>query len=156
MTISKSLTIKSFLIMLISAFAVSFSASAESVYLKKGFGSWDAAVDGYDVVSYFEGDAPVQGRAEFSTEYLGVNWYFSNQENLDRFVADPDAYRPQYGGHCAWAMANGKKAPGNPKVYKVVDGKLYLNVSKGVQKKWLKDIPGFIEAADQNWANVTN
>jgi hypothetical protein len=33
----------------------------------------------------------------------------------------------------------------------VVDGKLYLNYDRGVQKSWLADAPGYIRKADGNW-----
>jgi hypothetical protein len=29
--------------------------------------------------------------------------------------------------------------------WKIVDGKLYLNYSRKIQKKWEKDIPGYIK-----------
>jgi hypothetical protein len=32
-----------------------------------------------------------------------------------------------------------------------VEGKLYLNYSPDVQKKWSGDIPGNISKADKNW-----
>ena len=62
---------------------------------------------------------------------------------------------PQYGGYCAWAVAAKKqRAPGDPKYWKIVDNKLYLNYDSSVQEKWLKDIPGFIEAADKHWLEM--
>ena len=36
----------------------------------------------------------------------------------------------------------------------VVDGKLYLNYDATVQKRWEKDIPGFIKKAEANWPKV--
>ena len=38
--------------------------------------------------------------------------------------------------------------------WKIVDDKLYLNLNKKVQQKWLKDIPGYIKKADENWPGV--
>ena len=38
--------------------------------------------------------------------------------------------------------------------WKIVDGKLYLNYNRKIQEKWMKDIPGFIKAADANWPGV--
>jgi hypothetical protein len=38
--------------------------------------------------------------------------------------------------------------------WKIVDGKLYLNYNREIQKKWAKDIPGYIEKADKNWPDV--
>ena len=53
------------------------------------------------------------------------------------------------------AAAEKKKlAPGDPKIWKIVEGKLYVNYNKGVQKKWEKDIPGFIEQADAHWPEL--
>lgn len=113
------------------------------------------AVSGYDAVSYFQGDGkPVMGDARYSVTYDGAEWLFANQANADAFKADPAAYAPQYGGHCAWAMSRGSLAPGDAKLYKVVDGKLYLNFNQGVQQTWLKDVPGFIAKADPAWEEV--
>ncbi len=140
----------------LGAFAVALllamqPAHAGEVYKKK---NWDYAVDGYDVVAFHTQNSAVKGVSAHTTEYLGENWSFSSAENLEAFKADPDKYRPAYGGHCAWAMARGKKAPGNPKFFDVIDGVLYLNVSKGIQKKWRRDIPGFIEQADARWPAI--
>ena len=114
------------------------------------------AVGGYDTVSYFQGTGvPVKGDARFTVEYNGAEWHFANQANADAFKADPDAYAPQYGGHCAWALgANGRLAPGDPTVYHIVDGKLYLNFNRAVQQRWFKDIAGFITKANLAWTDV--
>jgi YHS domain-containing protein len=86
------------------------------------------AVSGYDTVSYFDGDGvPVKGDAAFAVEHDGAVYHFSNAANAARFAANPEAFAPQYGGHCAWAMSRGYLAPGDPLAYAVVDGKLYLN-----------------------------
>ena len=66
----------------------------------------------------------------------------------------PEAYAPQYGGYCAWAVSQGYTAKGDPKYWKVVDGKLYLNYDASVQKNWEKDIPGHIANASKNWPKV--
>jgi YHS domain-containing protein len=114
----------------------------------------DLAVDGYDAVAYFEDGAPVKGKKEFFYQYEDATWLFSSADNLEQFKEDPEAYAPQYGGYCAWAVAQGYTAPGNPKNWSVRGGKLYLNYDDGVQKKWLKDPEGFIEKADANWPAV--
>lgn len=36
----------------------------------------------------------------------------------------------------------------------MVDGTLYLNYDKGVQERWLKDIPGYVAKADANWPGL--
>ena len=110
------------------------------------------ALSGYDAVSYFSGDAPVEGSAEFTVVYEGFEYRFANAANAATFQEDPAKYAPQYGGYCAWAIgANDALAPGDPNVFKIVDGKLYLNFSESVAEKWNEDIPGFISKGDTNY-----
>lgn len=111
------------------------------------------AVSGYDVVSYFTGDGvPVEGTEQFTVRYAGYDYRFASAENADTFVADPAKYAPAYGGYCAWAIgANDALAPGDPNVYEIVDGTLYLNFNDDVQTRWQADIPGFIASADVNY-----
>lgn len=109
------------------------------------------AIDGSDAVAYFTDAKPVAGSKEHSLKYMGSTWLFSSAENKAKFEADPEAYAPQYGGYCAYAMARGYVAPTVPEAWRIVDGKLYLNFSKAIQKKWQKDIPGQIKKADANW-----
>lgn len=113
------------------------------------------AVSGYDTVAYFTESKAVKGNAKFKFKYLDAEWYFNSAENLERFKNNPDKYRPQYGGFCAWAVAAKKqRAPGDPNYWKIVDGKLYLNYDNSVQKQWLEDISGFIRKADENWPKM--
>ncbi|MEM7660989.1 MAG: YHS domain-containing (seleno)protein [Pseudomonadota bacterium] len=113
------------------------------------------AVGGYDSVSYFSGD-PVEGSADFTTTYKGAEFRFASQENLDTFLAEPAKYAPAYGGYCAWGASQGGAYSGDPKIYAVVDGRLYLNYNEEVQQTWNEDRAGFIEAADQAWPTVLN
>ncbi|MEM6827801.1 MAG: YHS domain-containing (seleno)protein [Pseudomonadota bacterium] len=111
------------------------------------------AVSGFDVVSYFTGEGvPTEGSEEFTVRYQGYDYRFASAENADTFVADPAKYAPAYGGYCAWAIgANDALAPGDPNVYKIVDGTLYLNFNESVAERWNADIPGFIAKADTNY-----
>lgn len=115
------------------------------------------AVSGFDVVSYFTGDGvPVEGSEEFTVRYQGYDYRFASEDNAKAFIEDPAKYAPAYGGYCAWAIgANDALAPGDPNVYKIVDGTLYLNFSEDVATRWNKDIPGFIEKADVNYPTHT-
>jgi len=110
------------------------------------------AVSGYDAVSYFKGNGvPVKGISKYKVTYKDATYYFANAANAAQFKKNPAAFAPQYGGHCAWAMSRGAFAPGDPKLYKIVGGKLYLNFNPNVQKTWLSDISGFIAKADPKW-----
>lgn len=109
------------------------------------------AVGGYDAVGYFSEGKPVPGKADITHEHGGATWRFSSAANRDAFKADPGKYAPQYGGHCAWAVANGYTAKGDPNAWTIAGGKLYLNYNKSVQKGWEQDIVGNVKKGDTNW-----
>lgn len=128
-------------------------AVAAPVYV--GVEGKNVAVSGYDPVSYFNGaGAPSKGSAKFAVTHDGAVYHFASAENASRFTADPAAFAPQFGGHCAWAMARGYLAPADPEQYAVVDDKLYLNFNAEVKAKWDKDRAGFIKSAHGNWKKV--
>lgn len=112
------------------------------------------AVGGYDAVAYFTEGRPVKGDRQYTIKHAGAEWRFASAANRDAFVAEPQRYAPQYGGYCAWAVAQGYTASGDPQHWKIVDGRLYLNYDGDVQAKWEKDIPGFIRSADRQWPAV--
>jgi hypothetical protein len=117
-------------------------------------GSNGVALKGYDVVAYFTEGKPVLGNSEFHHEWNSAKWLFASAANRDLFAADPSKYAPQYGGYCAFGVSEGHKAKVDPTVWKIVDGKLYLNYDAGVGNEWRKDIPGRIAKADKNWPKV--
>ena len=47
-----------------------------------------------------------------------------------------------------------KKLDGDPKVWKIVDGKLYLNVNADVSVAWQRDIPGNLAKANELWPEI--
>jgi YHS domain-containing protein len=118
------------------------------------FSADGAAIHGYDPVAYFTEEQAVRGNSEFSAEHQGATWHFASAANRDRFVADPGRYAPQYGGYCAWAVANNYTASIDPDAWTIRDGKLYLNYSKIVRARWALDKAGNIAAADGNWLGL--
>ncbi|MEL7180902.1 MAG: YHS domain-containing (seleno)protein [Pseudomonadota bacterium] len=133
----------------IASFAQPVLAATPEVYSEDGI-----AVDGSDVVAYFTQGAPVAGDATITHDYLGVTWRFSSTQHRDLFAADPAAYAPQYGGYCAFAVSRNYTAATVPEAWRIVDGKLYLNFSRRIQRSWERDIPGNIAAGDANWPSV--
>ena len=111
----------------------------------------DVAIKGYDTVAYFKAGKALKGNESFTFPWHGMTWYFLTKENRDLFEAGPEKYAPQYDGYCAWAMTEERKAITDPEVWKIVDGKLYLNCSREAYEKWSRDIPGNIKKADTNW-----
>lgn len=150
---------KRFLATAAAASFLAFAAHAGPQYIdSSGF-----AVSGYDVVEYFSleqaavGSAQpeaVPGRADITAEYNGSTFAFASEANRDAFLADPAKYVPQYDGHCAYGVSRGGKVPGNPHLWRIVDGKLYLNITKNVVGFWEEDIPGNITLAEGNWGGI--
>lgn len=112
------------------------------------------AIDGSDPVAYFTEGAPTAGDPDITYDWNGATWRFASAANRDAFAADPEAYAPQYGGYCAYAVSEGYTASTVPEAWRIVDGKLYLNFSRGIQRRWERDIPGRIAAGDANWPDV--
>jgi len=85
------------------------------------------AIDGYDVVSYFDNNTAKKGTVEFQCEYQGNTWYFTSQENRDRFLSNPEQFTPQFGGYCAHSIGNTSKLiRSDPNAFLVRDDKLFL------------------------------
>ena len=121
------------------------------------------AVSGYDVVSYFAlpqsgigqpQPSPLPGNAAITAEYNGATFAFATEANRDSFLANPAEFVPQYDGHCAYGVAKGGKVPGNPTLGRIVDGKLYLNITKTVVGFWEEDIPGNLQKSQANWPGL--
>ena len=112
------------------------------------------AVHGFDVVAYFTEGEPVQGDAQFAVVHKDATYRFASQANLEAFMANPDKFEPAYGGYCAYGVSVGAKFDGDPRYWKIVGGRLYLNLDAGIQQAWLKDIPGAIKKADANWPKL--
>ena len=117
------------------------------------FGS-DIAIKGYDTVAYFKTGKALKGDESFSFKWHHMTWYFSTKENRDLFAANPENYAPQYDGYCAWAMTEARKAQTDPKIWRIVGGKLYLQCSQASLENWSRDIPGNIKKADANWLQL--
>lgn len=150
---------KRFALAAIAAATLSFPAFAGEQYID----GTSYAVSGYDVVAYRSLDqspvgtaqpAAVPGSAEFTADYNGATFAFASAENRDTFLKDPAYYAPQYDGHCAYGVSKGGKVPGNPNLWRIVDDKLYLNITKNVVGFWEEDITGNINLAEGNWPSI--
>lgn len=112
------------------------------------------AVGGYDLVSYHQTGGPVVGTGHHLANHEGNIYAFVNADNKATFEADPSKYLPAYGGYCAYGASLGKKFYGDPAVYEVVNGTLYLNLDKKVQSIWVKNKAENIVAANTLWSSI--
>jgi len=113
------------------------------------------AIRGTDPVAYFTEGRAVPGTAAHSLEWNGATWHFASADNRAAFAEDPGQYAPQYGGFCAWAVAEkGKLYSTQPDNWAIVDGKLYLNYNDDIEARWQADIPGFIAEGNARWPEI--
>ena len=111
------------------------------------------ALGGYDPVAYFTEGAARAGSSEWQAEWGGGTWHFASDAHRTAFLADPEAYAPQFGGHCAFAASLGIKTPGAPETWSIIDGRLFLNAN-GVAKGLWQALPGGGTLAYENWLDV--
>lgn len=111
-------------------------------------------INGYDAVAYFTEGKPIRGNGHHVAVFDGVTYLFASEENKKKFEANPEKYIPAYGGYCAYGVSVEKKFVGDPEVWKIVDGKLYLNLDTEIQSQWEKDVPGHIRKAEANWPKI--
>jgi len=142
---------RSLLTLLVTAFGLSGNVATAADYAHS-----TPAVQGYDVVTYQTDKRPLRGNGNYVANHDGATYQFSSQANLEIFQANPDKYVPAYNGYCAFGVSVGKKFIGDPEVWRVVDGKTYLNLDAGIQQEWLKDVPGRIKTADKKWGKIKN
>lgn len=150
-TLLVSLIAGASLLALLPTTALAYDANSSSALNVDAKG---VAVSGYDVVAYQTVGAPTQGNASFTAKHEGATYLFSSAAHRDLFTANPAKYVPAFGGFCAMGVALEKKLDGDPTAWRVVEGKLYLNVNKDVQKKWLEDVPGHIKTAQMTWPAI--
>jgi hypothetical protein len=124
-------------------------AATPAIYAEGGI-----AIDGTDAVAYFAQGRPVAGSDTHSVYWNGTTWRFASAENAAAFAATPEDFAPQYGGYCAWAVSQGYTASTVPEAWTIHGGKLYLNFSRRIRRRWERDIDANIAAGNANWPGM--
>lgn len=139
----KNVTIVSALILLLSVPA--FAQQSEIFQTSEG------AIRGYDPVAFFNEGKALSGSKEFYYDWKGARWFFVSTDHLEMFKKDPERFAPQYGGYCAFGMADGHKAPTETDTWTIHNEKLYFNYNQKVKSTWTKNMSTLITKADKNW-----
>jgi YHS domain-containing protein len=114
-----------------------------------------AALGGYDPFTYLGSTPyPTSGSRELSYTYKDSKFYFLTPGHLRAFAENPEQYAPQFGGYDAYGVSQGLKTPAHPRVFAVVDGKLYLFSDTESRKSWKKDVKGNILRASEQWPRI--
>lgn len=157
----KNLNMRSILSILFFSFLAYYSIAQGNVTAlnKKHFNLQKGiALEGYDAVSYFNSNKPIKGKSSIQASSEGVVYYFASETNKSLFVQNPEKYKPQYGGWCAYAMGNsGEKVEVDPETFKILNGKLYLFYNayfNNTLTSWNKNESALKNKADANWKSI--
>ena len=112
-------------------------------------------LDGYDPVAFFTDNKPAKGIPQFQFKYDGAVYHFASQEHADAFKADPEKYKPQFGGWCAYAVSLGRVAPIDVNTFSIVNGRLVIQHNQRAVNGWNKDVQGNLALADKYWPKVS-
>jgi YHS domain-containing protein len=111
------------------------------------------ALYGFDPVSYFLGEGPKPGVAEYEAVWSGVAWRFASAANREAFLHDPETYAPRFGGYDASAVAQGLTVKANPWLSVVRPDGLYLFRSDHGRARFVAD-QSLAGKAEERWASL--
>jgi hypothetical protein len=112
------------------------------------------ALQGFDPVSYFAGGPPARGRPEHALVWRGAVFHFGGTMTQRLFLRWPERFAPQYGGHCAFALATGELDEGDPSAWRVLRARLYLFTDGEAAQLWCLQLPENVRASDAHWARL--
>jgi YHS domain-containing protein len=133
---------------------VNLKAQSKKEYFFNNLDSKGVILDGYDAVAFYTDNKPVKGDVAFQYKYEGAIYYFASQQHLDLFKENPDKYKPQFGGWCAYAVSLGRIAPIDVNNFSIVGGRLFIQHNQRAVNGWNKDVPGNVIKADKYWPDV--
>ena len=111
-------------------------------------------VGGFDPVSYFIADKPLQGNLAITTHYDGVEYRFATVENKSSFLEKPMKFLPQYGGWCSMTLAMGRATTPKYDNFLISNDKLFLferTLSINGRELWLMDPKGNATLAEATY-----
>ena len=149
---SKGIAVKKVIVLLLLLWG--FPALPQATKTLLNLDKNGVAIQGYDPVAFFSQNRPVKGDAKFQSSYKGATYYFASAEDKAAFAAAPAKYEPQFGGFCAYGVANGKTVPIKVQAFQIVNGRLLLQYDFDTRDKFNKDQSGNLAKADQNWPGL--
>ena len=132
--------------------ALAASANADShfprIWMDQSSGY---AIGGYDPVEYFVHAKALRPDGGVEAFWGGVSWKFRNIGNKQAFLAHPEIYAPRFGGADAYLMAKHKQVLGNPTLFDVYEGRLYLFYNGLSLSRWRQHRAAYVIHAKQAW-----
>lgn len=127
--------------------ALWFIARAERIFN-------EPALDGYCVVAYQQRNRAIKGSEEFTHNYHGKLYLFTNPLAKAKFIGDPDKYLPKYDGYCAEGVSRGKRYPADPESFVIYEGRTYLFFDADARVKFVVNPKVMAQKADARWAEM--
>ena len=109
------------------------------------------ALHGMDPVAYFSDRSAVQGSAALELTFADATFRFRNEGNRAAFAAAPEVYLPRFGGYDPIAIGRGVATPGNPLVWHMFGGRLYLFHTLAARTAFVADPQRGVAAAAVKW-----
>jgi hypothetical protein len=125
-----------------------YAATTEQIVVD---GRTGLAISGFDPVAYFVDGAAEPGKDVFEQSFAGVVWRFRNEGNQAAFAADPDVYMPRFGGYDPVGVARGVTVAGDPRVWLIVEARLYLFYSLENRAAFAADADDLTATAERQW-----
>jgi hypothetical protein len=110
-------------------------------------------IQGYDPVAFFSDGKPVLGKEEFHSTYHDVIYRFASAQHQIAFEKSPETYEAQFGGYCAYGVAQKHLSPVKIDAFQIVNGRLLMQYDS-VRDTFNKDQSGNLQAADKNWLEL--
>jgi len=131
-----------------AAISAGRAATTEQVVTDRNTG---LAIGGFDPVAYFIDGAPLVGRDEFEHTFARAVWRFRNEGNRASFVSHPKVYGPRFGGYDPVDVGRGVTYAGNPRIWLIVDQRLYLFGREQSRDAFAANPARFLKDADGRW-----
>jgi hypothetical protein len=128
-----------------------WSATTETIVVDWHTG---LAIDGYDPVAFYTDGRPTLGSPDLEFRYGGAVWRFRNVGNREAFAARPDVYMPKFGGYDPLGVAHGVAVAGNPGVWSITDGRLFLFYDHARLAVFMADAERIAATAEHKWPDV--
>lgn len=112
------------------------------------------AIGGFDPVAYFVRDRPVRGRPDIALDHAGAGWQFENSGNRAAFRRNPDVYSPRFFGFDPVNLAAGKPVAGQPALFAIEGGRLYLFSDSANQARFRQAPDRLLRAAALRWPGL--
>ena len=112
------------------------------------------AIQGYDTSAYFTMGTAQDGSDDHTVRWNGALWRFGQQDDADQFASAPESFAPQFGGFCTRAMSLGKVVDGDPEVWRIFEGRLYLFARPEGGKVFDKGEKDIIAKAQRHWETL--